>query len=147
MAGRGTSVPHPGHDRPAPRVHLLRPERRVQRRQQQPDPQDACPRLRVHRGAPADRRSRYGSCRVRLPAEGHEIGNLIDAALTPSDDLRTWTLGSWDLITLQHGSWYEVAVVGVDDVGNVDPNPTSSRSTSTTRPSRPSSWRRQDAKQ
>ena len=42
--------------------------------------------------------------------KGTQTWNLIDAALTPTEDGRTWTLGSWDLQTLQHGAWYEVAV-------------------------------------
>ncbi|MCB9464834.1 MAG: hypothetical protein H6682_14165 [Candidatus Eisenbacteria bacterium] len=49
--------------------------------------------------------------------------NLIDADLTGSEDMITWSLGDWDLRTLGAGNWIEVAAVGVDDVGNVDTNP------------------------
>lgn len=54
---------------------------------------------------------------------GTTTWNLIDAVLTASDENRTWELGDWDLQTLQHNTWYEVACIGVDNVGNVDQNP------------------------
>jgi hypothetical protein len=55
--------------------------------------------------------------------KGTTTWSLIDAALTSSEDGREWTLGEWDLQTLQHNTWYEVACIGVDDVGNVDQSP------------------------
>ena len=55
--------------------------------------------------------------------KGTQDWNLIDATLTSEDEGRTWVLGQWDLQTLQHNTWYEVACVGVDDVGNVDADP------------------------
>ena len=63
----------------------------------------------------------------RMVDEGEtpEAWNLIDADLTidEGEDEITWNLGNWDLRTLEHGAWYEVAAVGVDNVGNVDQNP------------------------
>jgi len=53
---------------------------------------------------------------------GDTSWNLIDATLEEVD-LFTWRVGPWDLRTLEHGEWYEVAVIGVDDVGNADTNP------------------------
>jgi Mg-chelatase subunit ChlD len=55
--------------------------------------------------------------------KGTTTWNLVDAVLTATDSKRTWTLGEWDLQTLQHNTWYEIAAIGVDDVGNVDQNP------------------------
>ncbi len=55
--------------------------------------------------------------------QGDATWSLIDADLVGSPDNVTWTLGSWDLRTLTHNAWYEVAAVGVDNVGNVCANP------------------------
>lgn len=54
---------------------------------------------------------------------GTTTWNLIDADLTSEEGGRKWVLGEWDLQTLQHNTWYEVACIGVDDVGNVDQAP------------------------
>ncbi len=43
---------------------------------------------------------------------------VIDAALTEDHASGTWQINHWDLRTLTNGATYEVAVVGVDDVGN-----------------------------
>jgi hypothetical protein len=43
---------------------------------------------------------------------------VIDAALTEDHASGTWQINHWDLRTLTDGATYEVAVVGVDDVGN-----------------------------
>lgn len=43
---------------------------------------------------------------------------VIDAALTEDHASGTWQINHWDLRTLTNGATYEVACVGVDDVGN-----------------------------
>lgn len=56
--------------------------------------------------------------------KGETTWNLIDADLVgQSEDGVTWSVNDWDLRTLDHNSWYEVAAVGVDNVGNVCQTP------------------------
>lgn len=55
--------------------------------------------------------------------QGDTEWNLIDVAPDSVENRFTWQIANWDLQTLDHNTWYEVAVRGVDDVGNVDPNP------------------------
>ncbi|MCC7142468.1 MAG: hypothetical protein IT349_10235 [Candidatus Eisenbacteria bacterium] len=55
--------------------------------------------------------------------QGTSTWNLIDATLTGDESGVTWNLGEWDLRTLTQNTWYEVAAVGVDNVGNVCATP------------------------
>ncbi len=50
---------------------------------------------------------------------------LLDGTLDESTigGKKYWKIGPWDLRALEHNAWYEVAAIGVDDVGNQsDPN-------------------------
>lgn len=55
--------------------------------------------------------------------KGATTWNLIDADLDWSEDKIDWSISEWDLEALDHNSWYEIAAIGVDDVGNVCTNP------------------------
>ena len=57
--------------------------------------------------------------------QGTTSWTLLDGTLTESTIAaqKYWKIGPWDLRALEHNAWYEVAAIGVDDVGNQsDPN-------------------------
>lgn len=52
--------------------------------------------------------------------EGTTAWTLLDGDVsTNSHPFEYFEIGPWDLRTLKHNTWYEVAAIGVDDVGNM----------------------------
>ncbi|MFB3908434.1 MAG: FlgD immunoglobulin-like domain containing protein [Candidatus Eisenbacteria bacterium] len=49
--------------------------------------------------------------------QGGTDWTLLDGTLEELGD-GSWQIGPWDLAALEHNAWYEVAAIGVDDVGN-----------------------------
>jgi hypothetical protein len=57
--------------------------------------------------------------------QGTTSWTLLDGTLSEEtiSSQKYWKIGPWDLRALTHNAWYEVAAIGVDDVGNQsDPN-------------------------
>jgi len=49
--------------------------------------------------------------------QGTTSWTLLDGTLTEYST-GNWRIGPWDVRALKHNTWYEVAAIGVDDVGN-----------------------------